>query len=310
MLLEQEQAATQPDDLLTRLPESDFGNPPVARQVFATMSNSEFSRLSGLIHGHCGIMLPPAKKTMLEGRLRKRLGALGMKSFAEYCSYIFDSKGGGDEYVHMLDAVTTNKTDFFREPEHFDYLLLRVLPELVTVRGLGLSRPLRVWSAGCSTGDEAYTLAMVLSEFGEKVRGLLFSILGTDISTRVLAKAVSAVYAHERAEPIPMELRKKYLLRSKSRDRGLVRITPEIRAHVSFARLNLMDEDYGIREKMAVVFCRNVIIYFNRQTQQKLICRIAEQLIPGGYLFMGHSESLHGMELPFVQMATTIYKKI
>jgi chemotaxis protein methyltransferase CheR len=276
----------------------------------ATLSNADFVRLSKLIQDFCGIKLPPAKKTMLEGRLRKRLEALDMKSFGRYCDYIFDPKNAGEEYVYMLNAVTTNKTDFFRESNHFDYLVDRVLPELVSSRGLGNGKPLNVWSAGCSTGEEPYTLAMVLSDFAKTIPGFHFSVLGTDLSTKVLAKAISGIYEHDRVDPIPMPFRKKYLLRSKNKEAALVRIAPELRGLVRFARLNLMEHDYGIGEQMGVIFCRNVVIYFDHPTQERLLNRLSQQLISGGYLFMGHSESIHAMDLPLVQTATTIYRKI
>jgi chemotaxis protein methyltransferase CheR len=309
MLPDQKETDMENDDHVAVLQGGGFLSSQTMGHAVATMSNSDFERLSRSIFDHCGIRLPPAKKTMLEGRLRKRLSALGMKSFAEYCDYLFDPKRIGDEYIQMLDAVTTNKTDFFREPDHFRYLLHRVLPELVSSQSLGVRRQLNVWSAGCSSGEEAYTLAMVLSEFAEKSPGFLFSVIGTDISTKVLSKAVAGIYDHDKVDPIPMELRKKYLLRSKSQNGELVRIAPELRATVRFARLNLMAEDYGLREQIAIVFCRNVIIYFDRPTQAKLVGRLSRQLIPGGYLFMGHSESLHGMDIPLIQVAATIYKK-
>jgi len=274
------------------------------------MSKADYFRLSKLIHDCCGIKLPPAKKTMLEGRLRKRLNALGMDSFGTYCDYIFSSEGALAEHVYMFNAVTTNKTDFFREPDHFDFLSARVLPELLDLYGLGSRRSLNVWSAGCSTGEEPYTLAMVLSEFTGKRPPFRFSILATDISTKVLELAACGIYDCEKAEPIPKPLRKKYLMKSKDKDRGLVRIVPELRSAVRFERLNLMDENYGIGEPMGIIFCRNVIIYFDRSTQERLLNRLAGHLIPGGYLFMGHSESLHRMDLPFVPIATTIYRKV
>ena len=155
------------------------------------MSDKEFARLSEFIRESCGIKLPPAKKTMLEGRLRKRLRALSIESFGKYCEFLFSSSGSESEYVHMIDAVTTNKTDFFREPDHFDYLAERVLPELVRLYGFGDRKKLAVWSAPCSTGEEPYTLAMVLSEFAEGRTGFDFTILATDISTAVLEKARS-----------------------------------------------------------------------------------------------------------------------
>jgi chemotaxis protein methyltransferase CheR len=306
----QNQVDTKEDNSIPKFHESIGETSPAVKRSAATMSNADFFRLSKLIQDFCGIKLPLVKKTMLEGRLRKRLNALGMESFAGYCDSLFDPKSAGDEYVHMLNAVTTNKTDFFRESNHFDYLLGRVLPELVSSQGLGIGKLLNVWSAGCSTGEEPYTLAMVLSDFTEKVPGFVFSVLGTDLSTKVLSKAVSGIYEHDRVDPIPMPLRKKYLLRSKSKDAGLVRIAPELRSLVRFARLNLMEDDYGIREQMGVIFCRNVLIYFDRPTQEVLLGHLSQHLISGGYLFIGHSESIHGMDLPLVQTATTIHRKI
>jgi chemotaxis protein methyltransferase CheR len=271
------------------------------------MSDKVFARLSEFIRDSCGIRLSPAKKMMLEGRLRKRLRALCIESFEKYCEYLFSSSGSQSEFIHMIDVVTTNKTDFFREPDHFDYFLERVLPELAPLHGFG--KKFNVWSAACSTGEEPYTLAMVLSEFAESCPGFSFSILATDVSTAVLEKARLGIYEHDRVIPIPMILRKKYLLKSKKKDKGLVRIAPELRNSVRFRRLNFLEEEYGINEPMAIVFCRNVLIYFDRPTQEKLLNRLSRHLMSGGYLFVGHSESLHGMDLPLVQRAATIYRK-
>ena len=273
------------------------------------MSDKVFVRLSESIRDSCGIRLPPAKKTMLEGRLRKRLRALGIESFERYCEFLFSPGGSQSEYIHMIDAVTTNKTDFFREPDHFDCLLERILPEMVRLHTFGARKKLNVWSAACSTGEEPYTLAMVLSEFAEGCPGFDFSILATDISTAVLEKARSGIYEHDRVSQIPMMLRKKYLLKSKEKDKGLVRIAPELRNAVRFERLNFLEEEYGIDKPMAIVFCRNVLIYFDRPIQEKLVNRLSQHLMHGGYLFVGHSENLHGMDLPLVQTATTIYRK-
>lgn len=280
-------------------------------RLFATtMSDKDFSRLSEFIHTQCGIKMPPAKKTMLEGRLRKRLKALGIESFGKYCEYLFNSSEAETEFVHMINVVTTNKTDFFREPDHFDHLSHRVLPEIINSQGIGSRKRLNVWSAGCSTGEEPYTLAMVLSEFAETHPAFRFSILATDISTAVLEKASMGIYEHEKVHPIPMMLRKKYLLRSKNKEQKIVRVAPELRALVRFERLNFMDEEYDVKEPIGIIFCRNVIIYFDRRTQEGILRRLSKHLISGGYLFMGHSETLHGMDLPLVQMATTVYRKM
>ena len=274
------------------------------------MGDKDFKRISEFIHSSFGIKLPPAKKIMLEGRLRKRLRSLGLDSFKLYCEYLFSPEGMKAECTHMVDVVTTNKTDFFREGAHFDYLVQNVLPELVGRYGLGVQTPLNVWSSACSTGEEPYTLAMVLHEFAESCPGFSYSIFATDISSRVLEKAIKAIYDHDRILPVPLALRKKYLLKGKNGGGRMVRIVPALRSRVSFRRLNLMDEEYHIREMMSVVFCRNVLIYFDRPTQEMLLARICNQLIPGGYLFTGHSETLHRMELPLIPVATTVYRKI
>ena len=272
-----------------------------------SMSSREFASLSRFIYEQCGIKMPEGKKTMLEGRLQKRLRVLGMKSFAQYLDYLFQPDGNNDELVQMIDHVTTNKTDFFREPDHFDYLQNKVLPEWWTKYG---TRRLMMWSAGCSTGQEPYTLAMVLQEFAAGRPGFDFQILATDISTRVLEQAKGAVYSEELLAPLPSVLKTKYVLRSKDRQSGLVRIVPELRARVKFRRLNFLDGDFGLREPLDIIFCRNVIIYFDRQTQARLLQRFFTHMRAGAYIFMGHSETLSGLDVPLVSVAPTVYRKI
>ncbi len=272
------------------------------------MTDREFARFSEFIYDTCGIKMPPVKKTMLEARLQKRLRKLGINSFKDYSEYLFSRTGTETELVHLIDVVTTNKTDFFREPAHFDYLVSQALPELMERIGAGLRKPLSIWSAGCSSGEEPYTLAMVLSEFSEQ-QNISFSILATDICTTVLDKARLAVYDEERIDPVPLSLRRKYLLRGKGEQKGLVRIVPQLRHRITFRRLNFMDGDFGMREPMDIIFCRNVVIYFDKTTQERLLNKFYRQLIPGGYLFMGHSETLSGLDVPFVQMASTVYRK-
>jgi len=275
----------------------------------AVMSNKDFCRLSEFIYLECGIKMSSAKKIMLEARLRKRLRMLGVKTYGEYCDYLFSPTGIDNELIHMIDLVTTNKTDFYREPAHFDYLVKQALPELTHAGDAGIRRPLMVWSAGCSTGEEPYTLAMVLGEFAESVHICQYMILATDISTRVLDVAKLGIYNEEKVSPVPAALKKKYLLRGKDRKRGLVRIIPELRVRVKFRRLNFMEEDFGMREPMDIIFCRNVIIYFDRKTQENLIRRFCKHLRTGGYLLMGHSETLFGMDVPLKQVAPTIYRR-
>jgi chemotaxis protein methyltransferase CheR len=214
-----------------------------------------------------------------------------------------------EELVHMIDIVTTNKTDFFREPAHFDYLREKAVPALIHQHEAGIRRKLKIWSAGCSTGEEPYTLAMVLREFQDACKGFNFDIMATDISTRVLQTAASAIYSEDKVVPVPPQMKQKYLLRGKGDRQGMVRIVPALRETIRFRRLNFMEEDFGIKDRMDIIFCRNVIIYFDRATQEKLLRRFCDHLVPGGYVFMGHSETLNGMDLPLVSVAQTTYRK-
>lgn len=278
----------------------------------SVLSDRDFDRLSEFIHNECGIKMPPAKKVMLQARLQKRLRKLKIPSMSEYCSYLFSPAGIENELIHMIDVVTTNKTDFFREPKHFEYMLKEALPELIAEKGVGIRHKLMVWSAGCSTGEEPYTLAMILKDFADKYPGFKFEflILATDISTRVLETAKRAIYENEKVAPVPPEMKKSYLLRGKNDKKGMVRIVPELREVVKFSRLNFLEGNYGMREPMDIIFCRNVIIYFDRATQEKIMNMFARQMSPGGYIFIGHSETLHGLDIPLVQVAPTVYRKL
>ncbi len=271
------------------------------------LCNADFERLRGLIYAKSGINLGLDKKTMLEMRLRRRLRSLNVPSFGEYCDRVFAAEGKEVELVHLIDAVTTNKTDFFREAGHFNYLVSKALPDLAARRGA--DRASLIWSAGCSTGEEPYTLAVVLSEYTQRCPGLRFRVLATDISTAVLAKARMGIFKSETVRPVPQDLRRKYFMRSKDPESDVVRVVPELRALVDFRRLNFMDADFGLPEQPEIIFCRNVIIYFDRQTQVQLLTKLTSQLAPGGYFFAGHSESLQGMDLPLIPVAPSAYRK-
>ena len=284
-------------------------NSPHAAGIPAILKEREFNRFSAFIYEEVGIKMPPAKKTMLEARLQKRLKTLGLGTFEAYADYVFSADGQREELVHLIDVVTTNKTDFFREPAHFEYLVKTAVPSLIDDRDAGFRSPLKVWSAGCSTGEEPYTLAMVLSEFGDAHHGFRSSILASDISTVVLSKSRNAIYAEDRVDPIPLHLKKKYLLKSRDKNKGLVRIVPQLRSMVQFRRLNFMEE-FTLPEQMDIIFCRNVIIYFDKATQERLLNRFWKQLVPGGYLFLGHSETLNGLNVPLTPVASTVYRKL
>ena len=271
------------------------------------LSDGEFRALSSLVEGELGIKMPPAKKTLLESRLQKRLRALNLASYADYCDMLFNRGGMETELVHMLDLVTTNKTDFFREEHHFEFLANSALERMVREAGPKVS----IWSAGCSTGEEPYTLAMVLSEFARSRPGMGFdyAITATDISTRVLEAASRGIYQEDRIAPVPAELKRRYFLRSRDSSKALVRVAPELRARVAFSRVNLMDETYPVEGPFDAIFCRNVIIYFDKPTQERLFAKFCEYLKPGGFIFIGHSETLSGIDLPLRKVATSVYEK-
>lgn len=274
----------------------------------AKLTDEEFKKLSDFIYGEYGIKMPPVKKIMLQSRLQKRLRELNIASFKDYVDYVFSKEGQDNEVIHMIDVVSTNKTDFFREPVHFEFLTQEVLP--LFSEETHFRTPLKIWSAGCSSGEEPYTIAISLAECKEKYPSLDFSILGTDISSRILKSALEAIYKDNRVEGVPLNIKRKYFLKSKDRNSPTVRIIPELRRRVSFARLNFMDTTYNINEMFDVVFCRNVLIYFDRETQEKVINKLCLKLKPNGYFFLGHSESITSMQVPLKQIKPTIFKKI
>ncbi len=275
------------------------------------LSDDQFKRLASFIEGEIGIRMPDTKRIMLESRLQKRLRTLKMSTFEEYLEHVFSDHQRESELVHMIDAVTTNKTDFFREADHFDFVLHQALPRRYAEAGWGRSRrnPLRAWSTACSSGEEIYTLAMTFEEFKAQHSDFEYVILGTDLSSAMLERARSAIYPEERIEPVPDAYRRKYLLRSKDRSKNTVRVKAELRNRVRLHRLNLMSDDFGIRNQFEIIFCRNVIIYFDRPNQSKLLHHLYQYLVPGGYLLLGHSETLAGLELPLHSVAPTVYQK-
>jgi chemotaxis protein methyltransferase CheR len=270
-------------------------------------SSADYARLRELIYRTAGIALGADRKTMLGARITRRLKALNLSSHAEYCRYLFGAQGQRDEIVHLIDVVTTNKTDFFREPAHFDYLVRTALPE-ITASDRG-SQPILLWSAGCSTGEEPYTLAMVLGTYAESHPGFRFRILATDISTSVLERAQTAVYTTQVVAPVPAQMRQKYLMRSRKPGSHEVRIVPELRRLVEFRRLNFMDADFGVTDTADAIFCRNVLIYFDRPTQERILQKLIRHLAPGGYMFVGHAETLHEMQLPLTPVAPALYRR-
>jgi chemotaxis protein methyltransferase CheR len=270
-----------------------------------SLSTRDLSRVTALIYDHAGIKIDADKKIMLESRLKRRMTELKLDTYAQYCKYLFsDDRHEAEELIPLIDAVSTNKTDFFREKDHFDFLVFKALPDLCRKGG----RNIIIWSAGCSTGEEPYTMSIVLTEYARTHPGFTFRIMATDISTAVLARAQQAVYTAEVVSPVPPDLKKKYFMRNRNQETKLLRVVPELRSTVEFRRLNLMD-DFALPDKADIIFCRNVIIYFDRPTQEKLFTKFARQLSDDGYIFIGHSESLNRMDVPLRSIAPAVYRK-
>lgn len=275
--------------------------PPATEQLTA----HNFQRLAEFIQDYSGIKMPASKRTMLEGRLRRRMRVTRIDDVNDYCHYLFEENGMDAEVIHLIDAVTTNKTEFFREPAHFDFLVNKGLPAIAATG----QREIKVWSSACSTGAEPYTLAMVLDEFCGGQRGFDYSILCTDICTEVLEQAIAGRFSEQMIEPVSQQRRQRYVMRSRDPNRPEVRIIPQLRSKLSFARLNLMDEAYPIESDLDIIFCRNLLIYFDKPTQAKVLTRLCGHIRPGGYLFLGHSESIVGIDLPVKQIANTVFQK-
>ena len=272
------------------------------------LSPESFARLAKYITNELGIKMPESKLTMVQSRLLRRVRELGLHSVEQYGEYFFSSPNA-DEREQLINAITTNKTDFFREPGHFEFLTNRVLPSLARASANPIGWQLKVWSAGCSSGEEPYTLAMLLSEYALEHRGFVYAILGTDISTKVLEQARDGVYQEWQVAPVPSELRRKYVWRSRNKAEPVVRIAPELRRRVTLHRLNFMDDDYCIKDMFDVIFFRNVMIYFDKATQEAVVNKMCLNLDPGGYLFVGHSESLAGLNIPVKLVQTSIFRK-
>lgn len=279
---------------------SGLVNPQIVR-----LTDKEFFSLRDIVYLQCGINLTINKKVLLEGRLRKRIAALGLANYSAYCEHL-QKPGSQQEIVEMIDAVSTNKTDFFREPGHFQFLNDVIIPNWVKENR---HRTFNGWSSACSSGEEPYTLAMVLQDAALREK-FDFSILATDISTKVLGKAVEATYPERLADTIPLEMRKRYLLRSKNTADPKIRIASSLRTKVQFKRLNLIQEIPSVTTRFDLILCRNVLIYFDKPTQEKVLQNLLTKLNPGGYLFIGHSESIFEMDLPVQTIRPTIFQKI
>jgi chemotaxis protein methyltransferase CheR len=268
------------------------------------LQDGDFRTIAKLVMDKTGIVLNEKKRAFVHGRLGRRLRVLGLSDFSEYCR-LLESRDGDSERHMLINAVTTNHTSFFRENHHFDYLSGTVLPTIVKAQGNAPGR-LRIWSAGCSTGEEPYTIAMTLRGLQPALTDWDVKILATDLDTNVVSHAAEGIYDAERVETIPSTYLKRYVEKCAN---GSAQMSEEIRSLIMFAPLNLLEE-WPMRGPFDVIFCRNVVIYFDKPTQRRLFDRYADMLKPDGWLFIGHSESLLNVTNRFSLVGRTIYRRI
>ncbi|MGV6858722.1 MAG: CheR family methyltransferase [bacterium] len=266
-------------------------------------TDTDFNHIRDLVMEKTGIVLTDSKKELVYSRISRRLRDLGMNTFSQYRSYI--ASGHEAEMEQFTNAITTNLTSFFREMHHFDYLVKEFLPEL---RKRSSSKSLRIWSAGCSTGEEVYSIAMTLHDALPDIAQWDIRILATDLDSEVLATAASGVYAKDRVNSLDPEKLKRWFLKGKGAQSGKVKVTPELQKMVTFRQLNLM-ESWPLNEQFDVIFCRNVLIYFDKETQGRLVNRFGAQLEDDGRLIVGHSENLSKVSNKFTLLGKTVYKK-
>ncbi len=282
---------------------------PAAYSAGAPLKESEFEKIRRLVYDRAGISLGSHKKDLVRTRLQKRLRVLNLGSYGDYYDYVVNHDESGSELIHMLDAISTNKTDFFRENQHFEFLRNEALPKILELKNRRNDNRLRFWSAGCSTGEEPYTLSMVLHKALANTGGWDLKILATDISTRALERAVEGVYTEEQTAGIPGNIRSEVLTPVQRSPVKVYSIADKYRRVVSFRRLNLMDPQFPFKGLFDVIFCRNVMIYFDKPTQEALVNKFYRYLQPGGYLLIGHSESLAGATTSFKYVRPTVYLK-
>ncbi|MBN9694076.1 MAG: protein-glutamate O-methyltransferase CheR [Verrucomicrobia bacterium] len=272
----------------------------------ANLSQGAYRLLVDLVYQHSRIRVGSDKQPMLANRLRRRLRELHLTSFDEYCARL-QSADGAEEIEHLVDLISTNHTRFFREPEHFTALSERILPEW-TSRLLADRSPLRIWSAAASSGEEPYTLALTVADFARAFPTLDWQIEATDISQRVLQRARAGIYPLEAVESMPPEQLKRHFQRGVGTREGTVRVKAELRDRVRFQRVNLFQPEYPVPPEQHVIFCRNVMIYFDLPSRATVVHKLSRHLAPGGYLVIGHSENLLGIPHRLEPLRHGIYR--
>lgn len=273
------------------------------------LSDAEFNELVKIIYDKTRIQMTSHKRALVTSRLSKRLRALKMDSFREYIDFVKNAKD--EELTNFVNAVTTNKTDFFRENKHFEYMKSTFLPDWEKNFKAGKVKNLRIWSAACSTGEEPYTIQMTLHEyFGANYDKYDIKVLASDIDTNVLAHGRAGIYKEEAVEPIQDNILRKYFLKGTGDKEGLFRVKDILKKNLFFRQLNFKDEDFDIHTQFDLIFCRNVIVYFDKEFQKELFNKFHKYLKEDSLVFIGHSETLFGVSDKFKYVASNIYKKI
>lgn len=280
----------------------------LALNAFAIeLGDEEFNFIRHVVGENAGIALGPTKRQLVQGRLARRVRELRLPSFAAYCEHVRNA--GPEELVHLINAITTNVTAFFRENHHFEKLASQMLPE--AMQRNSISRRIRIWSAGCSSGEEPYSIAMTIGESLPPNQAWDVKILATDIDSHMVQTGVGGVYPEDRLQGMPLQQQrqKRWWRRGSGSQSGMVKVKPELANLVSFRVLNLL-EDWPVRGPFDIVFCRNVMIYFDQTNRDRLLSRFATVLADGGYLCLGHSESIHDMTGPYKLVGRTVYCKM
>ncbi len=280
------------------------------KNYYGVLTEVDLRNLTKVVYDYCGINLSTEKKIFIERKINRRISELGLNSYKEYLKYLFNEEYKDKELLLLVNELTTNKTDFFREPAHFDFIKDVFIKEKFNNDYIHFYKEVNIWSAGCSTGEEPYTLAIVFSELKNEYINLNFNIYASDIATNVLEIAKKGIYKAETISDIPLIIKQKYFLKSKDETKKLIRVSKFIRDKVTFFRANLLDSNYDLPCKQDIIFCRNVLIYFDKITQTKVLTNLVRHLEKGGYLFLGHSETIMGISLPIEKVAPTIYRKI
>lgn len=272
------------------------------------LSKREFDLFRKLVYEKSGINLNNGKLELVRTRLSKRLRQLDIPTFKEYYRLV-SQHPDHSEIVHMLDAISTNQTSFFRESNHFTFLNQIALPRLLEEKEKKSDRAFRIWSAGCSSGEEPYSIAITMMEFLKNYPAYEIKILATDLSIQVLNKAAMGIYEKDRLKDIPSLMVKQYFRRGENKWKGFCKVKPELSKIIQFKRFNLMENNFSFSSSFDIIFCRNVMIYFDKKTQEQLVSKYYSVLKPGCYFFIGHSESLTGINHKFHYVKPTVYMK-